>query len=144
MKLQLELFEQTFVHEKTKEEAKGITVIIDGDLRHILDAIINIDPSYRGYAHIIAEALVRGNNQTKSGRYMNDELFIFEEDLHRESDGHAVAGVRLMITGGFKNLLDQQLALGGCKGYSDISGAMLKTGLMDILNECKEKAIRHG
>lgn len=75
---------------------------------------------------------------------MNDELLVFEEELYHKQGDRKVKGIRIMVTGNFKDLLDKQISSGEFKNYLDVIGAKLKLGINDILSECKDKTMHHG
>jgi hypothetical protein len=140
--MQFELLEETFTNEVNKEEVPGVTVIIDGDLKRVLDAIMKLDPSYQSYTGIIANALVRGINKAAL-IYTNDELAIIEEDFFNEKTTQKVRGIRIMIIGQLKALLEKQISSGEFKSYSAVIGADLKTGLNDVITVCRNRMVQN-
>jgi len=141
--MQFELLEETFTNEKSKEEIPGVTIIIDGDLKRVLDTIIKLDPSYISYTGIIANAIVKGINKA-SLIYTNDELTIFEEDLCNEKTTQKVKGIRIMIIGKLKALLERQISSGEFRSYSEVIGDDLKIGLNDVIAVCKNRMVQNG
>ena len=53
----------TFKEEKSGREVPGVTLIIDGPIREVLDKIIASDPDqYKTYVHAVQDALFTGIN----------------------------------------------------------------------------------
>ncbi|WP_438496266.1 hypothetical protein [Paenibacillus sp. IHBB 3054] len=65
MKTKLQIFEDEFRSENTREAIKGVTVVVDGYFKQVLDTILQNDKSYDGYTNLIANALARGINKNK-------------------------------------------------------------------------------
>ena len=141
--MQFELLEETFNTENSKEQVPGITVIIDGDLKHVLDTIVKLDSTYTSYIGIISNALVKGINKAAL-IYANDELIIFEEEFFNEKTNQKVKGIRIMIIGQLKALLDRQINSDGFRNYSEAIGADLKIGLNDIIAVCRSRMVQNG
>ncbi|BFH17777.1 hypothetical protein WJ0W_001800 [Paenibacillus melissococcoides] len=64
MKNQLQIFEDEFLNENSGEVVKGVTVVVDGYFKQVLDTILQNEKSYDGYTNLIANALARGINKT--------------------------------------------------------------------------------
>ncbi|MBC2395369.1 uncharacterized protein YuzE [Clostridium acetobutylicum] len=48
MKKALQLLEEIFIDSNTNEEVIGVTIVIDGDIKKILDTIMKKMPNYSG------------------------------------------------------------------------------------------------
>ncbi len=50
-----------FTHEKTGDEVDGITIIIDGKIKEVLDGIMNSNPDkYDGYPEVLRDVIFAG------------------------------------------------------------------------------------
>lgn len=65
MKDQINIFEEEFQDENTGEIVKGVTIVIDGMFKQVLDTIVKSDKNYTSYLNIISVALVKGVNHTR-------------------------------------------------------------------------------
>lgn len=61
---QINILEEDFQSE-TGEKVKGVTIIIDGKFKQVLDTIIKCDNNYTSYLDIISAALVKGVNRKR-------------------------------------------------------------------------------
>jgi len=141
--MQFELMEETFTNEKSEEEVLGVTVIIDGDLKRVFDKIIEFNPSYKSYTGIMVDALVKGINKADL-IYKNDELLIFEEEFSNQKTTQKVKGIRIMIIGQLKVLLERQIGSGGFRSYSEVIGADLRIGLNNVIAVCRNRMVQNG
>lgn len=64
MKNQFQIFEDEFLNEDSGEAIKGVTIVVDGYFKQVLDTILHTEKSYDGYTNLIANALARGINKT--------------------------------------------------------------------------------
>lgn len=60
MSEKITLLQEEFENEKTGEKVSGVTVIIDGKLRQIMDILIDKNTNYNSYPEIIQAALFSG------------------------------------------------------------------------------------
>ncbi len=54
------ILNEEFENDKTGEKVRGITIIVDGKLKEILDVLIKNDPNYENYTDIVRDALFAG------------------------------------------------------------------------------------
>jgi len=54
------LMEEWFENEKTGEQVPGVTLIIDGTLRRVMDALMKKYPEYKSYTQLVQTVLVKG------------------------------------------------------------------------------------
>jgi len=54
------LVEEWFENEKTGEQVPGVTLIIDGTLRRVMDALMKKYPEYKSYTQLVQTVLVKG------------------------------------------------------------------------------------
>lgn len=47
------ILNEEFENDKTGEKVRGITIIVDGKLKEILDVLIKNDPNYENYTDIV-------------------------------------------------------------------------------------------
>ena len=57
------ILSEKFENEKTGEEVEGITIMIDGKLKSMLDIIIEKEGEYNNYSELIKDFLFAGINQ---------------------------------------------------------------------------------
>jgi len=60
MKTTLSIISETFENEATGEPVDGVTIIIDGLLREVVNTIINRSANYSSPLDVVQDALVRG------------------------------------------------------------------------------------
>ena len=140
LQLKLNLMEESFIHHKTHEKVKGVTIIVDSDFQPVLDTLMKIKKSYKKYSYVITDALARGSREKAEKGY---ELFVYDDELQQDQSDKTVKGVRIMITDGLRDILDNQIAAGEYRNYSEGIGAKLKIGISDIISECKSEYMRH-
>lgn len=58
----MRIFTETYENEKTGEQVEGITIMIDGKLKQILDIIIQKDEIYNNYTEVIKDIVFTGIN----------------------------------------------------------------------------------
>lgn len=51
-----------FENDKTGEKVQGITIIVDGKLKEIVDLLMKKNPNYRNYTEIVRDAFFNGIN----------------------------------------------------------------------------------
>lgn len=57
------IMKETFTNDKTGENVEGITIIVDGVLKQVLDKIITeSNGKYKDYASVMQEAVFSGIN----------------------------------------------------------------------------------
>lgn len=59
MNNQINIFEEEFQSE-SGDIVKGVTIVIDGKFKQVLDTIIKRDSNYMSYLEIISTALIKG------------------------------------------------------------------------------------
>lgn len=58
----LTILNEEFENDKTGEKVQGLTIIIDGKLKQVMDIIIEKDSNFNNYSEIIKDALFDGIN----------------------------------------------------------------------------------
>jgi len=53
---------EKFENDKTGETVNGITIIIDGKLKNVIDKIIQNNSEYSTYSDVVRDALLNGIN----------------------------------------------------------------------------------
>ena len=56
------VFNEEFENDKTGEKVQGITIIVDGKLKEVIDLLMKNNPSYKNYTEIVREAFFKGIN----------------------------------------------------------------------------------
>lgn len=56
------ILDEEFKNGKTGETVHGITIIVDGKLKEVVDLLIKRNPQHKGYTEIIRDALFMGIN----------------------------------------------------------------------------------
>lgn len=56
------ILNEEFENDKTGEKVQGITIIVDGKLREVLDLLIEKNSSYKNYTEIVRDAVFKGIN----------------------------------------------------------------------------------
>ncbi|MGE7827538.1 hypothetical protein [Paenibacillus sp. NPDC093718] len=57
------ILSEKFENEKTGEQVEGITIMIDGKLKNMLDIIIEKEGGYSNYTEVIKDIVFSGINQ---------------------------------------------------------------------------------
>ena len=57
------ILSEKFENEKTGEQVEGITIMIDGKLKSMLDIIIEKEDGYNNYTELIKDLVFDGINQ---------------------------------------------------------------------------------
>ena len=56
------LGKKEFENDKTGEKVQGITIIVDGKLKEVLDLLMKNNPDYKNYTEIVRDAFFDGIN----------------------------------------------------------------------------------
>ena len=56
------ILNEEFENDKTGEKVQGITIIVDGKLKEVIDLLMYDNPNYNNYTEIIRDALFAGIN----------------------------------------------------------------------------------
>lgn len=56
------ILNEEFENDKTGEKVQGITIIVDGKLKEVLDLLMNNNPDYKNYTEIVRDAFFDGIN----------------------------------------------------------------------------------
>lgn len=56
------ILNEEFENDKTGEKVQGITIIVDGKLKDVLDLLMKNNASYRNYTEIVRDAFFKGIN----------------------------------------------------------------------------------
>ena len=56
------ILNEEFENDKTGEKVRGITIIIDGKLRDVIDLIIKNNAKYNNYNEVVRDAFINGLN----------------------------------------------------------------------------------
>ena len=56
------ILNEEFENDKTGEKVKGITIIVDGKLKEVLDLLMKNNPDYKNYTEIVRDAFFDGIN----------------------------------------------------------------------------------
>ena len=56
------ILNEEFENDKTDEKVQGLTIIIDGKLKQVIDIIIDKDDNYSNYSEVVRDALFEGIN----------------------------------------------------------------------------------
>ncbi|EHB62701.1 hypothetical protein [Paenibacillus lactis] len=59
----ISILSEKFENEKTGEQVEGITIMIDGKLKNMLDIIIEKEGDYNNYTEVIKDIIFAGINQ---------------------------------------------------------------------------------
>lgn len=57
------IMSDTFENEESGETVQGITIIIDGKLKQVMDVLINNNLNYSNYTEVVKESFFRGLNE---------------------------------------------------------------------------------
>ena len=57
------IISEDFENEKTGEISQGITIIIDGKVKEVLDLLLQKNPGYNNYSEVVRDAFFSGINQ---------------------------------------------------------------------------------
>ena len=56
------ILNEEFENDKTGEKVQGITIIVDGKFKEVLDLLIKNNPDYKNYTEIVRDAFFNGIN----------------------------------------------------------------------------------
>ena len=56
------IWNEEFENDKTGEKVQGITIIVDGKLKEVLDLLMKNNPDYKNYTEIVRDAFFDGIN----------------------------------------------------------------------------------
>lgn len=56
------ILNEEFENDKTGEKVQGLTIIVDGKLKQVMDIIIEKDENYNNYTEIVRDSLFNGVN----------------------------------------------------------------------------------
>lgn len=56
------ILNEEFENDKTGEKVQGITIIVDGKLKEVLDLLVKNNPDYKNYTEIVRDAFFNGIN----------------------------------------------------------------------------------
>ena len=56
------ILNEEFENDKTGEKVQGITIIVDGKLKEVMDLLMKNNPSYKNYTEIVRDAFFNGIN----------------------------------------------------------------------------------
>ena len=56
------ILNEEFENDKTGEKVQGITIIVEGKLKEVLDLLMKNNPNYKKYTEIVRDAFFNGIN----------------------------------------------------------------------------------
>ena len=56
------ILNEEFENDKTGEKVQGITIIVEGILKEVLDLLMKNNPNYKNYTEIVRDAFFNGIN----------------------------------------------------------------------------------
>lgn len=56
----LRMLSEKFVNEQTGEQVRGITIMVDGQVKQVLDLLIAQNEEYKDYTEVVRDALFAG------------------------------------------------------------------------------------
>ena len=56
------ILNEEFENDKSGEKVQGITIIVDGKLKEVLDLLMKNNPDYKNYTEIVRDAFFNGIN----------------------------------------------------------------------------------
>ena len=56
------ILNEEFENDKTGEKVQGITIIVEGKLKEVLDLFMKNNPNYKNYTEIVRDAFFNGIN----------------------------------------------------------------------------------
>lgn len=54
------ILNEEFENGKTGEKVQGITIIVDGKLKEVIDLLMKYNPTYKNYTEIVRDAFFNG------------------------------------------------------------------------------------
>lgn len=67
------ILNEEFENDKTGEKVQGITIILDGKLKEVVDLLMKNNPDYKNYTEIVRDAFLNGLNSMIVGQKPNQE-----------------------------------------------------------------------
>ena len=61
------ILNEEFENDKTGEKVQGITIIVEGKLKEVLDLLMKNNPNYKNYTEIVRDAFFNGINSMIRG-----------------------------------------------------------------------------
>lgn len=56
------ILSEEFENDKSGEKVQGITILIDGQLKEVIDLFMQNNPNYKNYTEIVRDAFLKGIN----------------------------------------------------------------------------------
>lgn len=56
------ILNEEFENDRTGEKVQGITIIVDGKLKEVVDLLMKNNPDYKNYTEIVRDAFFNGLN----------------------------------------------------------------------------------
>lgn len=56
------ILNEEYENDKTGEKVQGITIIVEGKLKEVLDLLMKNNPDYKNYTEIVRDAFFNGIN----------------------------------------------------------------------------------
>lgn len=56
------ILNEEFENDKTGEKVQGITIIMEGKLKEVVDLLMKNNPNYKNYTEVVRDAFFRGIN----------------------------------------------------------------------------------
>ena len=56
------ILNEEFENDKTGEKVQGITIIVEGKLKEVIDLLMKNNPDYKNYTEIVRDAFFNGIN----------------------------------------------------------------------------------
>lgn len=56
------ILNEEYENDKTGEKVQGITIIVDGKLKEVVDLLMKNNPRYKNYTEIVRDAFFNGIN----------------------------------------------------------------------------------
>lgn len=56
------ILNEEFENDKTGEKVQGVTIIMDGKLKEVVDLLMKNNPNYKNYTEVVRDAFFRGIN----------------------------------------------------------------------------------
>ncbi len=54
------LLTEEFINDKTNEKVEGVTIIIDGKLKEVIDLLMLKNPKYNNYTEVVRDCIFEG------------------------------------------------------------------------------------
>lgn len=56
------ILHEEFENENTGEKVQGITIIVDGKLKEVIDLLMKNNPNHKNYVEVVQDAFFKGIN----------------------------------------------------------------------------------